>query len=105
MSTEASREDPGDGDSDSRSMEGNTFPRMVSSLSLESRPGDDHEWSTRDNEDDYYFRLHQTFHRKWADNKDSHDHSDFKERNRDSSDDYPADRLSVVGIQTFLYKS
>ncbi|XP_016849658.2 dentin matrix acidic phosphoprotein 1 [Anolis carolinensis] len=77
------------------SSEGNTYLRKVSSGSLESYLVDDHDWSTRDNEDDNYFRVHQMIHRNWADDADSHEHSDLKQMNKDSSDDQTIDRISL----------
>lgn len=81
------------------SCESNSFPREVSSRSLESFSEDDHEWSTQDNEEGGYFG-HQMVYRKRAGNKDSHYHR--KEINKESSDDESAGRTSLVGLQNFL---
>ncbi|XP_067324686.1 dentin matrix acidic phosphoprotein 1-like [Anolis sagrei] len=75
--------------------EGDTFLRKVSSGSFESYPIDNHDWSTRDNDDDNYFRVHQVIHRNWADDADSHEHSDLKQMNEDTSDDQIVDKISL----------
>ncbi|XP_034296346.1 dentin matrix acidic phosphoprotein 1 [Pantherophis guttatus] len=89
-STEDRRRDLGGNSCES--CESNSFPREVSSRSLESFSEDDHQWSTQDNEEGAYFG-HQMVYRKRAGNKDSNYHR--KEINKESSDDESAGRTSL----------
>lgn len=101
-----SREDGGDSGEDSHdstsheSHEGNRFLRKVSSGSMESH-SEDRKWSTWDNDDRSYFRLHPAIHRKWANDKDSHGHSHSNEIDGEGSDDQSANTESLVSILTW----
>ncbi|XP_061439053.1 dentin matrix acidic phosphoprotein 1 [Rhineura floridana] len=92
VSTESQRRDDSVNKYEStshESSEGNNFLRKGSRISFERSSEDDHEWSPWDNDGGNYFRLHhQAVQRKWADDKDSHEHGD-------SSDFQSADRMSL----------